>query len=178
MKRSDASIALEGRRDNEENRRQTPHPRPFHPTDSLFCDPRRSSSSGISLTTSCPLSLLLYGMSRRRSDGAWAVGHGSPIPFWRPRTATPVSWRSRDADSSTTMTKPIPRALRETSQPPFGLFARGTRLDPECDCVAVVGTRVVDRQRDFGRLRPRSRAFRARSGRGIRTSSRDRLGRA
>ncbi len=35
-----------------------------------------------------------------------------------------------------------PRALRETSKPPFGLFARGTRLDPECDCVAVVGTRV------------------------------------
>ena len=35
-----------------------------------------------------------------------------------------------------------PSALRETSRPPFGLFARGADLDPETICVAIVGTRL------------------------------------
>jgi DNA processing protein len=35
-----------------------------------------------------------------------------------------------------------PSALRETSRPPFGLFARGLDLDPAADHAAVVGTRV------------------------------------
>ncbi|MGA2546891.1 MAG: DNA-processing protein DprA [Rectinemataceae bacterium] len=35
-----------------------------------------------------------------------------------------------------------PAALRETSRPPFGLFARGWNLDPAADFVAVVGTRL------------------------------------
>ncbi len=35
-----------------------------------------------------------------------------------------------------------PAALRSTSSPPFGLFARGTGLDPLADRVAVVGTRL------------------------------------
>jgi DNA processing protein len=35
-----------------------------------------------------------------------------------------------------------PVSLRETSRPPFGLFARGAELDPLADRVAVVGTRV------------------------------------
>jgi DNA processing protein len=35
-----------------------------------------------------------------------------------------------------------PRALRATSRPPFGLFARGLGFDPAADAVAIVGTRI------------------------------------
>jgi DNA processing protein len=35
-----------------------------------------------------------------------------------------------------------PRALRETTRPPFGLFARGRDLDPAAELAAIVGTRV------------------------------------
>ncbi len=35
-----------------------------------------------------------------------------------------------------------PSALRETSRPPFGLFARGVEPDGWADCVAIVGTRL------------------------------------
>jgi DNA processing protein len=35
-----------------------------------------------------------------------------------------------------------PSALRETSRPPFGLYARGRDLDPRSDLAAVVGTRL------------------------------------
>jgi DNA processing protein len=35
-----------------------------------------------------------------------------------------------------------PRALRETTRPPFGLFVRGSLPDPAVDAVAIVGTRM------------------------------------
>jgi DNA processing protein len=36
-----------------------------------------------------------------------------------------------------------PSALRATSRPPFGLFARGLDLDPTADSVSIVGTRLA-----------------------------------
>ncbi len=96
---------------------------PYPSNGSSFCDPEEKLLLWDLVDDELSLSLLLYGMSRPRSVGAWAVGHGSPIPFWRPRTATPISWKNRDAASFTTMMKPILRRFaRLRSRPSASLL--------------------------------------------------------
>jgi len=89
------------------------------------------------------LSLLLRG------DVEAAIGRGLGSRDWAPDSYLEAAERDARylAKSGCRFIhyddEAYPAALRETSRPPFGLFARGRALDPRSELVAMVGTRAA-----------------------------------
>jgi len=117
------------------------YPRSCHPANALSA-PRGEASPLDLVDDELSLSLLL------RRDVESAIGRGLGERPW-----TPDSFLEAALLDACFMEKSgcrfihyddeaYPSGLRETSRPPFGLFARGRALDPAADCVSVVGTRL------------------------------------
>ena len=89
------------------------------------------------------LSLLLRG------DVEAAIGRGLGERPWEPDSYLEAAVNDAEFMERSGCTfisyddKAYPAALRETSRPPFGLFARGKALDPRADLAAIVGTRMA-----------------------------------